>query len=250
MIETQLWVSLMISCLSLFFGLLHRTVDYNRIFILFFSTLAAYNFVYFRTSWNKNFFRKNPFIFFSVGILGLTVLLVKENNPILFLDLMFLSIFVLMYNSGSVIIQFRNVALLKIFVISFVWTYSIVWIGNVAPVSTFGFLSIFLFIMGITIPFDICDMSRDSIQTIPKLVGVTKSKYFSCFCLLGSMGLFFLAFPEEIKFSIPWGLTCGASMIMTVFMKPENSYFYTRFWIEACSSFPLVFSLIQKIEIL
>jgi 4-hydroxybenzoate polyprenyltransferase len=195
-------------------------------------------------------YRKISLGLFFIGMLGWVCILLEERDLYLSANLLFLSFIVFMYNSGSLVIRIRNIFLLKIFVISFVWAYSVLWIGNsIVPVSIPGFISVFLFIVGITIPFDICDMGRDSIQTIPKLLGIKKSKYFACFFLLSSAVLFYLNFPEKTDFVVSWSLACGVSVALVLFMKSKDSYFYTRFWIEACSSFPFILLyLLQKIR--
>ncbi len=247
-LETQLWVSVMMSCLCLFFGLLHKSVDYNRIFIVFFCTLAAYNFIDFHASWNnRNLFRKIQGILFLTGTACSGYLLWKENSWEQLSSLLFLSIFVILYNSSFLVVRFRNISVLKIFVISFVWTCFVLKVGNTFVFSFGEFLSIFLFIIGITIPFDISDMERDSIQTIPRVLGVEKGRQLACLCLVSSGLLFFYIFPMKTDFVLSWNLACLLAIILILFMHKKETHFYTRFWIEACSSLPLIiFYLIQK----
>ncbi len=245
-LKSQLWVALMMSCLCLFFGLLHQSVDYNRIFIAFFGTLTAYNFIAFQAFRNRKLLYKTPGILFLTGAGCLGYFLWRESSWELIKNFLFLSVFAFLYNSGFLVIQFRNISLLKIFIIAFVWTWFILRIGNEIPLSLEEFLIVFLFIVGITIPFDISDMERDSIQTIPKVLGIRKSKYLSCFCLAGSCFLFGWIFYEKMNFVISWSLAGLLTAILVLFMKNKNSHFYTRFWIEACSSLPLILYFMQK----
>lgn len=73
-------------------------------------------------------------------------LLIKEKNLKLFLNVLFLGVIVLLYNPNFTRIRFRSISVLKIFVISFVWYYSTLCVGNTVPISTVEFLFVFLFI--------------------------------------------------------------------------------------------------------
>jgi hypothetical protein len=73
-------------------------------------------------------------------------LLIKEKNLKLFLNVLFLGVIVLLYNPNFTRIRFRSISVLKIFVISFVWSYSTLCVGNTVPISTVEFLFVFLFI--------------------------------------------------------------------------------------------------------
>jgi hypothetical protein len=179
-------------------------------------------------------------------------LLIKEKNLKLFLNVLFLGVIVLLYNPNFTRIRFRNIPLLKIFIISFAWVYTILLIGNASTCKVISeFLSLYLFIIGITIPFDICDMEEDTIFTIPKYLGIRKSKFASCLCLFSSALSFVLTFcnQDDLPYVIAWEVACMISISMIVFMEKVHQFFFTRFWIEACSSLPLLIILLQKIRV-
>ncbi|MCO6563815.1 MAG: hypothetical protein J6581_00070 [Apibacter sp.] len=252
LIKTQLWVSFMIALLCIFFGWLNHSVNYNRIGIVFFSALSAYNFICFQNSWSEKILKKSSFYLVTVSLLLVAYFVFKEKNLAQLLHILFVGSIVIMYNSNFLKIRFRNLPLLKIFIISFAWVYTILLIGNTNNSRVISeFLSLYLFIFGITIPFDICDMDEDTICTIPKYLGIRKSKFASCLCLFSSALSFVLTFcnQDDLPYVIAWEVACMISISMIVFMEKVHQFFFTRFWIEACSSLPLLIILLQKIRV-
>jgi len=83
----------------------------------------------------------------------------------------------------------REIPLLKIFLIAASWSSMTVLIPLLYLGYTIDYylishlLRIFLFIVAISIPFDIRDLYFDNINTIPKYIGVFNAKIFSFFCL-------------------------------------------------------------------
>ena len=83
----------------------------------------------------------------------------------------------------------REIPFIKIFLIAFTWSY----VTFVAPLLYYGFeinyflldmfFQRFLFVVAISIPFDIRDCEYDQIKTIPNVFGIYQSKLFAWFCL-------------------------------------------------------------------
>jgi len=169
-------------------------------FIMWFSMLSTSNdSPQKRTQWyfkNKMFF----LILFSVSTLLFFFFLLKVSlNTVCYLCLVgFLSLgyaFPFFSWKGKKI-SLRQIAGLKVFLIALVWSLSVVGIpvveywsrGNQIeiPDICFWFTLVFLFVLGITIPFDIRDMKQDqyyNLKTIPVLVGEASAKYL-CFGLI------------------------------------------------------------------
>ena len=84
----------------------------------------------------------------------------------------------------------RQIPFLKIFLIAFTWSYLTVlvplWYHDFK--IDYFMLDIFfqrlLFVIAISIPFDIRDCDTDKIITIPNSIGIIESKIFAWFCLL------------------------------------------------------------------
>jgi hypothetical protein len=252
LIKTRLWVSLMIALLCIFFGCLNHAVNYNRIGIVFFSALSAYNFICFQNSWSEKILKKSSFYLVSLSLLLMAYFVFKGKNLAQVFHILFVGSIVIMYNSDIIKIPLRSIPLVKNFIISFAWGYSILFIGNECNGKIISeFLTLYLFIIGITIPFDICDMEEDTIFTIPKYLGIRKSKLVSCLCIFLSALLFVLTFhnQDDLTYLIAWEVTCMISMNMVVFMRKAHQFFFTRFWMEACSTLPLLVILLQKIRV-
>tara|TARA_B100000427_G_scaffold295923_1_gene275316 strand:- start:175 stop:855 length:681 start_codon:yes stop_codon:yes gene_type:complete len=84
----------------------------------------------------------------------------------------------------------RQIPFFKIFLIAFTWSYITVlvplWYHDFK--MDYFMLDIFfqrlLFVIAISIPFDIRDCDTDKIMTIPNAIGIIESKFFAWFCLL------------------------------------------------------------------
>ncbi|MCX7727942.1 MAG: hypothetical protein N2203_00565 [Bacteroidia bacterium] len=100
---------------------------------------------------------------------------------------------------------FRKIFFLKSFVISVSW---ILWVFFfVFKWDIVLYLQQFLYVFTLTIPFDIKSMHRDTIMTIPKKIGLSKTKYLIrilsvCYLITGAlMGKIFL-FNAVIQFCL------------------------------------------------
>ena len=120
--------------------------------------------------------------------------------------------------------RLRDIPLIKVFIISFTWA----WISTLIPWLDSGanleldiilvFLEKFLFILGITIPFDIRDFQIDKTQgihTLPQAMGIHPAKILAilsiCLCLFIVIILLLLDF-----YSIQIGIGLFASYLITI----------------------------------
>ena len=132
-------------------------------------------------------------------------------------------------------IPLRNVPLLKLFLISYVWATVTVWLPLLAanwPVSDskgwFLFLERFLFILPLTIIFDIRDVERDKITatlTLPRLVGVWPAKFVAFVFLLGYLLLVFFTHQGANQLAL---ILCGLFYSGLIYLTHESrtEYFY------------------------
>jgi len=78
---------------------------------------------------------------------------------------------------------------LKIFLVAFSWSFitvlaPLLYLDYVIDYNVIvHFFRIILFVIAISIPFDIRDVSVDRISTIPRFIGIPNSKIFALFCL-------------------------------------------------------------------
>ena len=190
--------------------------------LLFFSTLAQYNFSILLTkpkNPQQSKFRRVRWIFSHYRLMiSITIISILSLIPlILFLSipsqilLFFLGVLSVAY--GLPIFSFhdkkfglRNIPGIKLFLISMVWSLSTVLLPILELEST-GILHIpnrdailliakrFLFIAAITIPFDIRDLFQDrssALKTIPVMLGEKKAYVFCQALLIAYLILLFL----------------------------------------------------------
>lgn len=109
-------------------------------------------------------------------------------------------------------VSLRQIVGLKVFLIAIVWALSTVGLPAVEYISTGGNLELgnvvtwaglmCLFILGITLPFDIRDMKQDSLyrlKTIPLLIGGNNAKKL-CYLLIGIHSFCIVLLPNYFIF--------------------------------------------------
>jgi 4-hydroxybenzoate polyprenyltransferase len=137
----------------------------------------------------------------------------------------------------SNIIPLRGIPLLKIFIIALVWA----GISSLLPLALSQklyfsgnafllFVANFLFILGITLPFDIRDFVNDqkkSLLTIPHVMGILYTKMLALLSISGFAVL--MSFLVGWIFLLPLLL---ATTILIVKTTPERNEFYFTFWLD------------------
>ena len=139
-------------------------------------------------------------------------------------------------------IRLRDIGIMKIFLIAFVWAF----VGTALPLSQFGgdlysgkclllFTADFLFILGITLPFDIKDIEIDQqhrVRTIPVIIGRSQSIQLALFLLFISGVIYanvFRIWPlfERPDYTVPMMISLVISG-MTIYLstRMKNDYFY------------------------
>ena len=183
--------------------LLFNFQDSNLGLFMFFSTLLAYN--YMRLSILLDFDQyhlksqqivkdKNAlYCIFVTSIFAILLLLFILGSSFLKLVLPAMLISLLYPCSIKINKHFysiRQIPFFKIFLIAFTWSYITVlvplWYHDFK--MDYFMLDVFfqrlLFVIAISIPFDIRDCDTDKIMTIPNTIGIIESKFFAWFCLL------------------------------------------------------------------
>ena len=183
----------------------------------------------------------SPLVFSSKNIFLIVIaitsivlsLLILSFREILFLGhLGIISIFYNASSSNSRIIPFRALPLVKIFLIAYVWAS----VGSVFPFllaenENSGnvwilFISQFLFILSITLPFDIRDYYRDRVNkllTIPGLIGITNTKKLALILLWLSIFSFVFSFCSLIG-NIVLGII--SSFLIYFSSEKRKNYYY------------------------
>lgn len=134
----------------------------------------------------------------------------------------------------------RSISGLKVFIIAICWT--LITVG--LPVIEYGLaihtdiyiksLQCFLFVVTITLPFEIRDMHTDpfSLGTIPQKVGIRKTKLLGLFFVMISWLLEF--FKDGFIVQNLWilSLVFVISLLGLFLSKEKQSKYYASFWIE------------------
>ena len=177
--------------------ILFKISDLKMGFFVFFSTLFAYNYMRISDYFFNNrkrivnnlhlhllFNACSLIIFFSL-LFSFDIYFIKLVLPVLIISL----IYPLSININNKSYSLRSIPFLKVFLISFVWSY----VTFLIPLIYHGysidyyyldfFFQRFLFVLAIAIPFDIRDRYIDKIKTLPNTIGVFNTQVFAWFCL-------------------------------------------------------------------
>lgn len=195
---SNVWIALGASTLSLlYFYLKHLTVDWLLVIFIFFSTLLTYTYQRYqklidnervsgdRMDWMKGNQTTVKFILISslIGTISFSVFL--EFQTLILLSVLGAISFLYAYKIKLASLSksnLRDIPGIKILLIGVVWAASTVLlidsqVGQLDKFSVLSFVGVTLFIIGITIPFDIRDLHVDesSKKTIPQLIGYQPS---------------------------------------------------------------------------
>ena len=227
----------------------------------FFGTIVSYNLIRFfqldklNTSisiWMRA--NRNGLIALNLlALMGSLFYFTQLGNTEIWLlfPLVFATIFyVLPFRSG--LLGLRGVPMLKLLLISFIWAALTVLLPLVSSVAHFSesiwmiFGQRFLFILAITIPFDIRDSDFDNpkLLTLPQLIGINRSKSVAIIALIASIYVsFYIYDPGSYNFVIDTFIML-ISIVLVVFANVRSPRYYTAFWIE---SLPILWYLLYRI---
>ncbi len=214
---SNLWIAFSAAGLTInTYFLLNRDVNSNVVLLVFFATFSIYNLQrlvkhYFQ---NKNFSDRHYWILGHVKMLEVLVLLSSIASVVLFFKIYSLQAFLYLLPFSMVSILYsvtlfsknkslRDLPFTKIFLISITWAVASVVLPFIELELSFNFAVIklflfnFLFMLAITIPFDIRDIKLDSkeTKTLPQYLGANKAVNLAMWilsvCLLISIFSFF-----------------------------------------------------------
>jgi hypothetical protein len=139
----------------------------------------------------------------------------------------------------------RNIPGIKLFLIAITWTGLTLYLPLISagvPISDEVYpvlVQRFLFVIAITIPFDIRDAQFDvpGLHTIPQLLGVNTSKIVAVLALFAVVVIDMRSDHQDSLFFWINLLIMVLSMVMVLFSGIKRQRFYTAFWIEALPIF-------------
>jgi len=215
LIYGNIWVSFSVLFFTYSTFLFLGTIDTSFLSFSFFSTLLAYNFhrIYKISELDRSFSRnlwliENKLILYLltlIGFFGTVISFLFLPNQIwilLIIPSLFSVFYVVPVNKNKQ--SFRDLPFLKIYLIAFSWVFVSVVIplvmNSVSWNLSLGVLfEKLFFVIALTIPFDIRDMSIDNPikRTIPQILGVKKSIYLAISFLILSSGVVLWLFQEH-----------------------------------------------------
>ena len=253
-------MAIAVACLTFTTGLMFSVSLINECLFSFFGTLFIYNCArltkYSNLGSKKNArflfikrYYKHLFIITLFAFFCSIYYFFQFSSNSLYL-LFFCSVLALFYSIP--IFNIRNVPGLKLFLIAFIWTA----LTFVIPLLNtkiqfdldfyFLFFQRFLFLVAITIPFDIRDFKIDkkSIKSLPMLVGVKKSKWIAIGLLFIAEILLFVQFFVTDIFTLMQAFTlyfCYETAAVFIYFSNENKKdMYFSFAIESTSIFMFI----------
>jgi len=231
---------------------------------VFFSTVVSYNFIRFYRkstiqSWVYDWIETNRLKIILVSMVSLIGVIYFGLNlsvkallvlfPFMMLTLFYvLPLKILAKRTKSL----RTLSSLKIFLIAFCWAGITVILPLINYEIQFStdiliiFIRRFLFVLVITLPFDIRDLRYDdeSLKTLPQLLGIEKVKKLGLLMLMLFLGLLFLRndltqSTLRIEFII-----AIISLLLLVRAKEYQHKYYSAFFVE---SIPILWLLLMSV---
>lgn len=250
MVNTNIWVAICFTAFLAFFQLHLYEINSYVLGIAFFGTITIYNFT--RVTRIKDFWevpksnRAQVLLTYFGILLTLICVILRGFELRTFMYLGFLGMLSFCYSLPFKNLGLRTVPFLKLFLIAFVWAGSSVGLLLVVHYDLVNYqylmVAIGLFVIGITLPFDIRDKLTDNtnLKTIPQIIGFKKSKVVSVFSIILSGVFFYLEFLSFTTMVVQWWLAMLIPLFLILKTKEESSHFYFSFWIEGCSMIPLL----------
>ena len=260
-IFSNIHVALAVFCLAkitlLTFGYRENEVPV----FLFFATIIAYNFIrlYRKTrikSWFSGWINSNKIALTALSLLALifVIIIALKLQLKALLSLIPFGLFTLFYvipikGIIKTNTSLRMVSGIKIFLIAFCWAgitvlfplinYDIDFTLDVWIV----FIQRFLFVLVITIPFDIRDLAHDeeTLKTIPQVLGLQNAKRLGLFLLMLFLGLIFLRSSlsaPQLRVEL---IVAVIALLFLIKSKPNQSKYYSSFFVE---SIPIIWLLL------
>jgi hypothetical protein len=221
-----------------------------------FSILISYNFIRFyeiknnRLKWFKDWFFMNikeilGLMILSIFGLGYISFFAKFNlkSVLILFPFAFMTFFyaIPLLKIGKLEVSFRNFPMIKIFSIAIAWAGISVFFPlyevdyQFTSAVYLEFFQRILFLLAITIPFDIRDVDADSksLKTLPQTLGIANSK------VLGTLLLFWFLLLEIVKENFTYFgflILLIISLITALclwFSSPNRTRYYTSFWVES-----------------
>lgn len=188
-------------------------------------------------------------IVYALSILGLRFLYLVM--PAFFIGILY----PITIKTSNAIYSIRGIPFFKIFLIALTWGYvtflvPVIYNNLLIDYTILDFfLQRVLFVVAISIPFDIRDIEDDQIKTIPKVFGIYESKIFAWFCLLVIDLLLIIDFISGVitlPFFIAMFMSIELASLTLYFSNQHKSFIFYGFLVEGLSIIMCLFVLIAS----
>jgi len=214
---------------------------------VFFSTTLSYNYIRLTRIkqidfWFSEWLKKNRIYLIILSFISFLICIyigfnLQINAILILIPFLFLTGLYVIPQSISKKISLRNLPIFKIFAISLSWagisvlfplmqhdifSYKVLWL----------FLQRFLFVVALTLPFDIRDVPYDKkkIKTLPIWLGVFTAKILGIFFLILFLTIDLIVFNKSVLW-IDIFITICLSFLLLKATTNQNKY-YSAFWVE------------------
>lgn len=253
-IHVALAVCSLVRITELYFNLPNNTT--LNLFI-FFGTITGYNFVkYAGIAKLHHRSLTNNLKLIQVFSLMCFLLMIFYGYKLTFKTLLFFIPFGLLtmlyaVPLGGYFKNLRNVPSIKIVIISLVWAGTTVLLPifdavvQIDAKIIFIFIQRFLFVLVLTLPFDIRDFKFDKkeLQTIPQLIGVERTKKLGFILLALTLLIEFFITPSS-NFKSVFLIVFVVLLILLQRASIHQKKYYASFWVEAIPIFWWILLLI------
>ncbi len=226
----------------LLLGLGLSGIRLSHALLVFFSTLLVYNISQARFGIVHYIrFRSSGHIIAYVAVVICLVFFSSGISWVAWLYLGHLGAVSIIYNSPLLndfrYLPLRSIPLIKIFIIAYVWASTGSFLPGIISgvpqgLSTWlAFWAQFLFIMGITLPFDIRDFYKDyknNLKTIPGIIGIRNTKRLS-YLFLGAHVLLLFYITDRAWWLAP---VVALAMGMTRYASASRPEYYYTFYVD------------------
>lgn len=239
-VYSQIFVSVMGTLFAVFFMYEQNIIKTPTISLIFITYFSGYLYTKYQNT-GKLF---HKILIFNVisGIICMVLIMYNHNGDRL-IKWLIIVILGLLYNSSFLKLFVRKIPLFKIFYVGLSWALINSWL--ILPEFNSGIFWIsWLFVTALVLPFDIRDMKSDTVVTFPQLIGVQNTKYFAYFLVFVS--LIISTYALKTDFSVSFFLTSIFTFTVIYFSQNSRKDSYFSFWVESCSGFPLLFTVLMK----
>lgn len=237
-IKSQLYVSICAALLGVF--VLNEQESYQTwvITILFLTFWSGYLFTVFHK-------KKYALLGSLVGFILITFLIIYFLNFTFYFKWLMILTLGLLYNADFFEINLREFSLIKTFYVGFTWAMTLVFLPS-EQINWVWFFILFLFVSGITFPFEIRDIERDSFPTLPKVIGIRNTKILSIVFLTSSAIIAY--FQLNTGYTIAWATSMCISILLVLFSGRKRSNEYYSFFMESLSALPIIVYFILNLK--